>query len=420
MKLIADLHIHTKYSRATSKSMVLTSIAEWARRKGIGVVGTGDFTYPAQIKSIETELEEAGGDLFTLKGNATDETEPRFMLTTEVSNIYKQGDKTRKIHSLIFAPSIKAVKKINKALDAIGNIKSDGRPILGITSQELIKIVMDSDPGCMLIPAHAWTPWFSIFGSKSGFNTIEECYGDYTKHIHAIETGLSSNPEMNSRLSMLDDITLISNSDAHSPSKLGREANIFDCIADYHEITDIIKTKDRKRFLSTVEFYPEEGKYHYDGHRDCGVLLSPEETHKAFGKCPVCARPVTVGVSNRVDELSDRPLGYKAKNMIPSQPMVPLQEIIAATMGRGVNTKGVTAKYMEVVEAGGSEFNVLLDMEVKEIEAIAGEKIAEAVRRVRSGEISIVPGFDGEFGKIKIFGTAESPVEKGPSQKGLF
>ena len=420
MRIIADLHIHTKYSRATSRDMVLPTIALWARMKGINLVGTGDFTHPAHFAAIEKELVPLGNGLLVQRGKETEDGAVRFMLTAEISNIYSQGGRTRKIHALVFTPTLDAARKINSTLAALGNVSSDGRPIFGFPVKDLLKIVMDASPDSMLVPAHAWTPWFSIFGSKSGFDSIEECFGDLAEHIHAIETGLSSNPEMNWRLSSLDRITLISNSDAHSPSKLGREANFFDCEMDYHDITDAIKKKDRKRFLFTVEFFPEEGKYHYDGHRECGILFSPEETRKAGGVCPVCGREVTVGVMNRVEELADRPEGYVPEGAIPARHLVPLQEIIAEALGKGVNTVGVRKEYKRIVDMGGNEFNVLLDMEEEDLRRIAHPRVAEAVIRVRRAEIDITPGFDGEFGKISIFGKNEEVKPAGPRQMGLF
>ena len=433
MRIIADLHIHTGFSRATSKDMTLPNLAHWAGLKGISLIGTGDFTHPEHFANIEELLTSDGNGLFVLKEQADDPEAVRFMLTTEVSNIYstpdpstKTGKRTRKIHSLIFAPTLEAVRKMNDKFDALGNIHSDGRPIFGFSAQDLIKIVLDSSPDAMLVPAHAWTPWFSIFGSKSGFDEIEECFGDYTKHIHAIETGLSSNPEMNSRLSALDNITLISNSDAHSLRKLGREANVFEAEMDYYEIMDIIKTKDRERFLYTVEFYPEEGKYHGDGHRACGVSFAPEETREAEGICPKCKKPLTVGVLYRVMELADRkPLADRApddtpKNTIPSRALVPLEEIISIVLGKGTSTKTVQKEYMRLVKEGGSEFNILLEAPMKELATLCSDRLTEAIIRVREGNISITPGFDGEFGKIQIFENVEEEDPAAKKQMGLF
>lgn len=417
MRIIADIHIHSRYSRATSKDMNLDVLSLWARLKGINILGTGDFTHPAHFASIEEKLEPSGNGLFALK---TDTVDPvRFMLTAEVSNIYTQGGKTRKIHNLIFAPSIEAAKKMNSAFARLGNINSDGRPIFGFSSQDLLKIVLDASPDAMLVPAHAWTPWFSIFGSKSGFDSIEECFGDYSKHIYAIETGLSSDPQMNWRLSSLDGITLISNSDAHSPSKLGREANVFDCGLDYFEITRIIKEKDNKKFLFTIEFFPEEGKYHYDGHRDCGVLLSPEETIRSGKVCGVCGKDVTVGVMSRVMALADRPVGYVPKEAIPARHIIPLEEILSESLDCGVNSVKVKREYKRLV-AASNEFDILLDMPESDIEKLAGAKVATAVMKTRNEEVNITPGFDGEFGKIRIFGNKEVVAPRGPSQIGLF
>jgi uncharacterized protein (TIGR00375 family) len=382
--------------------MDLPTISLWARKKGIQIVGTGDFTHPSHFKAIKEELAPLGNGLFVLRGEEADDKAPRFMLTAEVSNIYKEDGKTRKIHNLIFAPSIDVAATINKEFAARGNVRSDGRPIFGFTSKELIKITLDASEDSMLIPAHAWTPWFSIFGSKSGYDTIEECFGDYSKYIFAIETGLSSDPKMNWRVSALDKVTLISNSDAHSPEKLGREANVFDIDSEpsYPEITRIIKERDCGKFLYTIEFYPEEGKYHHDGHRACKVLMTPAETTKVNGRCPVCNTPVTIGVLNRIDELSDRAPDFTPTDAIPTRSLVPLQEIIAAVMGRGVNTKGVQSRYEKIIEAGGNEFQVLLDLVGTELQEVAGAEIAHAIERVRRGNIEINPGYDGEFGTI--------------------
>ncbi len=417
MKIIADLHIHSSYSRATSREMNLPELARWADMKGINLLGTGDFTHPAHFASIVKLLEPNGAGLFTLRGS---KNPVHFMLTAEVSNIFSQGGKTRKIHSLIFAPSIEAARKINAALGEMGNVESDGRPIFGFSAEELVKVVLDCSPEAMLVPAHAWTPWFSLFGSNSGFDTIEECFGDYARHIHAIETGLSSDPAMNWRLSALDNITLLSNSDAHSPSKLGREANVLNSCLDYQEITGIIRTKDAKKFLYTIEFFPEEGKYHSDGHRGCGVLFTPEETIKAGRKCPVCGKGLTVGVMSRVEELADRPAGAVPAGAVPAVSMIPLQEIIAESFGAGAGSVKVKKEYSRLVTEAGSEFHILLDMSEPDLVEAAGPRTAEAIMKVRRREVSITPGFDGEFGKIKIFGDVEKVAPKGPQQLGLL
>lgn len=417
MRIIADLHIHSRYSRATSREMTLETLAYWAKLKGIGLLGTGDFTHPAHFASIEEKLEPTGNGLFVLKdGDAGKDA--HFMLTAEVSNIFSQGGRTRKVHSLIFSPTIEAARKINAAFSTLGNINSDGRPIFGFSATDLLKIVMDASPEAMLIPAHAWTPWFSIFGSKSGFDSIEECFGEHSRYIHAIETGLSSNPEMNWRVSALDGVSLISNSDAHSPSKLGREANVFDCPMDYYEIRDILINKDKNRFLYTVEFYPEEGKYHSDGHRACGVRLDPKETKALSGNCPVCGKGLTVGVLSRVEELADRTAGFVPENAIPARHLVPLEEILASSMGVGTSSAKVQREYRRLV-SDAPEFSYLLDMDCGSLTQACGELVASAIERVRSGEISVTPGYDGEFGRISIFDEKTAPQARS-EQIGLF
>jgi uncharacterized protein (TIGR00375 family) len=309
------------------------------------------------------------------------------------------------------------VEKINTKLGWIGNLKADGRPILGLDSKELLKIILDIDEKCMLVPSHCWTPWFSIFGSMSGFDSIEECFEEMSPHVFALETGLSSDPAMNWRLSALDKISLISNSDSHSLQKLGREANVFDCKLSYDEIIDAIKSKDPKKFLYTLEFFPEEGKYHYDGHRDCGVYFSPSETKEHNGICPVCGRKLTVGVLNRVDELADRQGGEKPSNAIPFKKLIPLDEIIGEAFGVGPKSKKVMEEYEKLVASFGSELKVLLDASLDEIAKISDERVAEAIKRVREGKVNIRPGYDGEYGKISIFGESE---EKKESQAKLF
>ncbi len=422
MRLIADLHIHSKYSRATSPMMNLRGLSEWARIKGIDIVSTGDFTHPAHFAAIEEELEPAEDGLFILRGSSdkAGSRAVRFMLTTEVSNIFTQDGRVRKTHNLIFVPSIEAAGRLNAKLASLGNIRSDGRPIFGFSAKDLLKLVLDTSSEAMLVPAHAWTPWFSIFGSRSGFDSIEECFGGLSSHIRAIETGLSSNPAMNWRLSALDDITLISNSDAHSPSKLGREANVFECEPSYANILEIIKAKDRERFLFTIEFYPEEGKYHADGHRACGVVMNPEETIKAGGLCPVCGKKLTVGVLSRVEELADRPMGFVPDNAIPARHIVPLVEILSEAMGFGSASKRVQHEYRRITTEGGSEFNILLDMSEADLKALTGERVALGVMKVRRGELDLSPGFDGEFGKINILGKSKEIRPTGPTQTGLF
>jgi len=421
MKIVADLHIHSKYSRAVSPEMTLENIDVWAKKKGIQVMGTGDFTHPQWFNEIKTKLEPAEKGLFRLKPELGHSMSKRtsnvqvnsthFMLTTEISSIYSKGGKARRIHNLIFAPSIEAVEKINTKLGWIGNLKSDGRPILGLDSKELLKIVLDADERCVLVPAHAWTPWFSVFGSMSGFDSIEECFEEMTPHIFAIETGLSSDPAMNWRLSALDKISLISNSDSHSLQKIGREANIFNCELSYDGIIDAIKSKDPKKFLYTIEFFPEEGKYHYDGHRDCQVSFSPSETKKHKNKCPVCGKNLTVGVLNRVDVLADLPAEAVAKaGRVLFKSLIPLDEIIGEAFGVGPKSKKVMSAYEKLISALGSELNVLEESSYNEIAGASDQKIAEAIKRVREGKVNIKPGYDGEYGKISIFGEKDKKM----------
>jgi uncharacterized protein (TIGR00375 family) len=423
MRFIADLHIHSKYSRATSKDMAPEALWRWAQLKGITVVGTGDFTHPAWLKELTEKLEPLGNGLFSLREAfqsadipASCRADVFFMLSSEISCIYKKNGRTRKIHSIVYVPDLIDCAKINIALSRIGNLASDGRPILGLDAKVLLKIVMDTCPHAMFVPAHAWTPHFSVFGAESGFDSLEECFEELTPHIHAIETGLSSDPPMNWRWSALDRITLISNSDAHSPAKMGREANIFDTERSYDAITDAVRTK--KGFLGTIEFFPEEGKYHYDGHRVCGVNLSPKETIRHNYLCPQCGRRVTVGVMHRVDKLADRVDGFKLEGAPPFCSVIPLTEILAETLEVGVASKAVDQEYQKLIQRLGSEFKILLDSSLPDIERVASPIIREAIARVRQGSVHITPGFDGEFGKIKIFEGAERKQIKG--QATLF
>jgi len=394
-------------------------MALWAKRKGINLLGTGDFTHPLYFEDLRSSLKEAEEGLYI----SPLEPSVRFMLTAEISSIYSFRGRMRRIHNIVMAPSIEVVERINNVLEKLGNLSSDGRPILGTPAKDLIKIILDISSDCLFVPAHAWTPWFSIFGSNSGFDSIEECFGEYSRYIYAIETGLSSDPEMNWRLSALDRITLISNSDAHSPNKLGREANVFDCNMSYHEIMKVIKNKDRDRFLYTIEFFPEEGKYHYDGHRACNVLLSPSETKRQKGICPVCKKPLTVGVMNRVEELADRQEGFVPEGAIPSRHLIPLEEIIADALNVGVNTAKVKKEY-ERITSSYTEFEILLDLPEDDLYRVMDRKIADGIIRVRKGDIKITPGYDGVYGKIDIF--HEEAVEETkattdePRQASLF
>lgn len=422
MRIIADLHIHSPYSRAVSKDMTLENLDAWAGKKGITVMGTGDFTHPAWIKEIKIKLEPAEEGLYKLKKSAVPrgrgELDTRFLLTVEISSIYSKNGRTRRIHSLVFVPSIASAEKINTALSWRGNLTSDGRPILGLDAKELVKIVLDAEPRAMVVPGHAWTPWFSVFGSMSGFDSLEECFDEYAPHIKAVETGLSSDPAMNWRLSRLDEIALISNSDSHSLQKIGREANVFDTALSYDGIREAITSHDPKQFLFTVEFYPEEGKYHYDGHRACNFSSDPEETKKLNGRCPSCSKPLTVGVLSRVEALADRPAGERPPVVIPFKRMVPLDEIIGESFGQGAQTKRVAAEYLRLIEKIGSEFKVLIDADYADLERATQPEVVEGIRRVREGRLVITPGYDGEYGKVKIF---EENEQRGISkQSALF
>ena len=422
MRIIADLQIHSKYSRATSKEMTPENLAKWAVIKGITVLGTGDFTHPLWIKELKEKLESAEPGLFKLKqrfdsDNVRDKM--RFMLTGETGHIYSKGGKVRKIHHVLFAPSFEVVEKINTQLSWIGNLKSDGRPILGLDSKELMKIVLNSSPEAVVIPSHCWTPWFSVFGSKSGFDSLQECFEEYTKYIFAIETGLSSDPKMNWRLSKLDSISLISNSDAHSLTRIGREANVFDTELNYQAIFEAIKSRDLSKFLSTVEFFPEEGKYHYDGHRICAVSFSPEETKKQKAICPKCKRPLTVGVLSRIEELADRGENeVNSEGRVPYRNLIPLDQIIADIFGVGVGTKRVINEYKNLIKNIGNEFKILLEADQAELERASSPEIAEGIIKVREGKVKIEPGYDGEYGRIHILEKEEKSI--GIKQSSLF
>lgn len=375
--------------------------------KGIRVIGTGDFTHPGWFGELREKLEPAGNGLFSIKKEFQPDDIPDscraevfFMLSAEISCIYSKNGKTRKVHSLVFAPDLGAAERINVVLSKTGNLSSDGRPILGLDAKKLLRIVMEASSANMLVPAHAWTPHFSVFGSVSGFDSLEECYEELAPHICAIETGLSSDPAMNWRLSALDRITLISNSDAHSLPKIGREANIFDAATSYEAIMDALKTG--KGFEGTLEFFPEHGKYHKDGHRACGVSLSPAETIRNNYLCPACGKKVTVGVLHRVEKLADREGGFRPANAPRFYSLIPLPEIIAETLGVGVNSKAVLREYLMLLSKLGNEFKILMDTGLKDIAACSPE-LASAVSKVRSGDLDIEAGFDGEYGRIKIF-----------------
>jgi len=390
--------------------MDIENLDKWARLKGIKVMGTGDFTHPEWLKTLKEKLEPAESGLF--KYGST-----YFILTSEISCIYSKGGRTRKIHIVVFAPSFETVDKINTKLSWIGNLKSDGRPILGLDAKELVRIVMDADENAKILPAHIWTPWFSLFGANSGFDAIEECFEDLTPNIFALETGLSSDPPMNWRLSKLDNYALVSNSDAHSPSNIGREANVFDTELDYFKITQAIKSKDPSKFLFTIEFFPQEGKYHFDGHRNCNILFSPKQTKESNYVCPNCGKPLTIGVMHRVEKLADRDESFTSPNKIPYKHLIPLQEIIGEAVEMGVKSQTVQKEYQKLVNEFGGEFKVLLDVSREDIGRVASPRIAEGIAKVRQGQVKITPGYDGVYGKINIFG---EEGEKGEGQESLF
>jgi uncharacterized protein (TIGR00375 family) len=427
---IADFHIHSKYSRATSPKTDLEHLSEFAKIKGIDILATGDFTHPQWLEEIKDNLESAEDGLYKLK-SAKEPT--RFILSSEISCIYSKAGSVRKVHIVVLAPSIKVVEKINAELAKIGNLKADGRPILGLDAKKLAEIVLNVSQDCLIIPAHVMTPYFGVFGSKSGFDSLEECFEDYTKYIYAMETGLSADPAMLWRLPDGRRTTLLSNSDAHSPGKLGREANVFEGKdISYFALSHAIKEANRGptsvsdrgrasgdlKLAYTIEFFPQEGKYHYDGHRECDVSLSPEESKKYNNICPVCGKPMTIGVMNRIDKLADKPEGFKPKDAVPFKCLVPLLEIIGEALNVGPASKRVAIQYNNLIEKVGTEFHILLDAKQEDMAKATTPEIAEGIIRVRQGKVNVEPGYDGVFGKVRIF----SKIEKKNfiKQKVLF
>lgn len=453
MKIIADLQIHSKYSRAVSQQMVIPSIWDWAKRKSIDLVATGDWTHPLWMRELKVNLKELGNGFFAIKNNETrfetTENNPIFLLATEVSCIYSQGGRLRRIHILIWAPSFETADKINKELQNRGaNLMSDGRPIMGLKSNEIAELVYSIDPSCLVIPAHAWTPWFSLYGSESGFDSIDECFGNFAKYIYAVETGLSSDPVMNWRIKELDFRSIISFSDAHSGAKLGREATVFDLEdISYKALRDAIvrstkgntDVKKGSKIVYTIEFYPEEGKYHYTGHRNCGIKETPSETREKGTTCPVCGKKLTVGVMHRVEQLAGREEkdlqvenikieGTKMEGIcsrtFPERPpyvrLVPLLEILSEAIGGLPTSQKILGEYQRLTDNFGGEFKVLLNTEEEDIVKISGERVAEAINKVRTGDIVVDPGYDGVFGVVKIWedkkktdaGGGEKPKEQ--------
>lgn len=433
MKFISDLHLHSKYSRAVSQNMVLPVMSQWAKKKGLDIITTGDWTHPLWFRHIKEELSEINPGLFSLK---KEKAGPLFLLTTEISSIYSQGGKTRRIHNLIVSPSIETCEKINNELSKRGcNLMSDGRPIIGLSSKNLLELVLEIDKTALLIPCHAWTPWFSLYGSMSGFDSIDECFEEYSKYIFAIETGLSSDPEMNWRIKELEKRTILSFSDSHSPAKMGREATVFELEKPTFKnirraiIGPNIKEEPEKlpdKVLYTIEFYPEEGKYHFTGHRNCAVVQSPGETEKNGVICPSCSRLLTVGVMHRVEDLAsvesttENRLDKRSVKWVedptgkhpPFVKMVPLLEIIAESFDSTVVSQKTRDAFELLCKHFNGEINVLMETDLKEIEKVAGSKIREGIEKVRKGEIVINPGFDGQYGVVRIWNTEVEKKKK--------
>ena len=416
MELIADLHLHSRYSRAVSQQMVIPEIAKWATRKGINLVGTGDWTHPLWFRELKEKLEEAKEGIYRLKES---NSQVFFLLSTEISSIYSQGGQSHRIHNLIFAPNLSVVEEINNKLRSCGvNLLSDGRPITGLSSQQICELVFSVDKNCLVIPAHVWTPWYSLYGSNSGFDSLKECFGEFADQIKAIETGLSSDPGMNWRIVELDNRSLVSFSDAHSPQKLGREATLFDLEANfnYQQFKEAVVSE---KIVSTIEFYPEEGKYHWTGHRSCQVKQSPEQTKKLGSICPVCGRKLTIGVMHRVEQLATRPADFQPEKRPSYKMLVPLIEILAEVKNSSVSSQSVENEYLHLTTEFGSEFNFLLKTSLEEIKKAGGERLAEGIDKVRKGDIFIDPGYDGVFGKVKIW-PVETEKSEAKEQMSLF
>ena len=408
MKMIADLHIHSRFSMATSKEGTPENLDFWARKKGISLIGTGDFTHPVWREELKERLVTEGNGLYHLRDEYVKEESrkfpgegTRFVVSGEISSIYKKNGKTRKVHNVILLPSLEAADAMAQRLEKIGNIHSDGRPILGLDSHDLLEMMLDVCPEGILIPAHIWTPHFSVLGAKSGFDSVEECFEELAPYIHALETGLSSDPAMNWRISKLDRYQLVSNSDAYSPSKLGREANLLDIDCSYEGLYRAIQTGEGLE--GTVEFFPEEGKYHFDGHRKCGVSLSPVEAERLGGICPVCGKKLTMGVDHRVEQLADRAEGFVKKDGKKYESLVPLPEVISTCMGYSAASKKVQGCFEQMIQTLGTEFDILRNVPSEDIKSCAGERIAEGIENVRTGNVKRIPGYDGEYGKIELF-----------------
>ncbi len=412
MRFVADLHIHSKYSRATSPEMELNTLALWAKRKGIHLLGTGDFTHPDWLRELQEQLQPDGSGLYQYGG-------VHFLLTTEVNNLFYRQGVAKTIHNLLFVPTLEAATRVNRVLNRYGNLAADGRPTVSLDARDMVKLLLDVEPQTLIIPAHAWTPWFSLFGSHSGFDALEACFQDETERIYAIETGLSSDPAMNWRLSSLDRVSLISNSDSHSPSRIGREANVFDCELHYAAIAETLRTHDVRRLIGTIEFFPAEGKYHFDGHRKCQVRWSPAETRAQRGVCSGCGRKVTVGVMHRVEMLADRPADFTPPHAPIVHHLIPLDEIVADALGVGKQSASVEREYLNILQRLGPELDILLHVPAELLTRSCPPKIAEGILRVREGRVHIAPGYDGAYGTIELFGQ-DAPALVSEQQMELF
>ncbi len=422
MKIIADLHIHSKYSRGCSKDLDIKNLEKYARIKGVDLLGTGDFTHPEWIKELKANLSEDGTGVLKTKSGFL------FILQTEISLIYTQNGKGRKVHNVVLAPDFDTVSKITEALLKRGRVDYDGRPIFKIPCPEFVKMLKDINPRIEVIPAHIWTPWFSMFGSNSGFDSIKECFQDQTKHIHAIETGLSSDPEMNWRLSQLDSMAIVSFSDLHSywPWRIGREATIFDIELTYDALIEALHTK--KGIVETIEVNPSYGKYHIDGHRNCNISMEPGEAKRYNNICPVCKKPLTIGVLHRVEDLADRNEGYRPEKSVPFRTIIPLHEILSHIMGKGMATQGVWKEYYNILKAGKSEYDIMLNVPYEKLLEHTSREIADAIIRNREGKIKVTPGYDGVYGEPvlsdkkteeKIQEKKQAPANTRPQQRGL-
>lgn len=412
MKFIADFHIHSKYSIATSKDMDFENISQWAKWKGINLVGTGDFTHPLWFNEIKRKLKPCDNGLFDFNGT-------KFILSTEVCNVFQFNGKTKKIHNMIFAPSLSVASKINKEFSRYCDLVQDGRPLLNMTVKKMTEIVLSASNDCVIIPCHIWTPHFSLFGANSGFDSLKECFEEYSSYIFAVETGLSSDPEMNWIVEELNDIALVSNSDAHSPSKLGREANIFDTEMSYNAIFSALRNLDKTKFLGTIEFFPQEGKYYYDGHRSCGISFNPLQSKKNKNLCPKCKKPLTIGVLNRIKQLSKNNKQKKEnKNRFPFKRIIPLIEIIAEAYRKNIDSSFVRDEYLKSIFSCGNELDILLNKDIDFLLNRMNPLVVEGIIRAREGKVNIECGYDGMYGRISLFSDKE--VAKTLKQETLF